>query len=333
MKDIVSALNKEKQLHPKAEYQDHIKLIYQACFGPGHMIQDEAKSLYHLQQEKLLAKDYETPQDIGGDYVRVPLSFMIQKDLSLWNHLFVRSAANAIAQEELFREMMDVISIEPISMENLKQGVHHSESYRTLYDPHYRVIKKSYVDYFPVIAYIYEIMQEQSSSCFAIDGRCASGKSTLASILKELFSFPVFHMDDYFLTPDLRTESRLKKPGGNVDDERFYREILLPMSQKKDIRYRPYDCKEEHLMPVICVPYQPYTVMEGSYAHHPHFNEIKRNRIFLTCDYSCQLQRLQKRSPFLYDRFVKEWIPMEEQYFQTFAIEEHSDMVFDTTPL
>lgn len=32
----------------------------------------------------------------------------------------------------------------------------------------------------------------------ALDGRCAAGKSTLASVMKKEFGATVFHMDDFF---------------------------------------------------------------------------------------------------------------------------------------
>ena len=35
----------------------------------------------------------------------------------------------------------------------------------------------------------------------AIDGRCGSGKTTLAAALQEMLQCPVVHMDDFFLRP------------------------------------------------------------------------------------------------------------------------------------
>ncbi|MCL1877401.1 MAG: hypothetical protein FWF80_00945, partial [Defluviitaleaceae bacterium] len=60
----------------------------------------------------------------------------------------------------------------------------------------------------------------------AIDGRSASGKTTLASELAAQTGASVIHMDDFFLPQDLRTEERLNTPGGNVHHERFASEVL-----------------------------------------------------------------------------------------------------------
>ena len=37
-----------------------------------------------------------------------------------------------------------------------------------------------------------------------------------------------------------------------------------------------------------------------------------------------QLLRLKKRDPSKLDRFINEWLPMEEKYFETYRIKEKS---------
>ena len=44
-----------------------------------------------------------------------------------------------------------------------------------------------------------------------IDGKCTSGKTTLASKLAEIYDCNVFHMDDFFLRPEQRTPERLRR--------------------------------------------------------------------------------------------------------------------------
>ena len=84
-----------------------------------------------------------------------------------------------------------------------------------------------------LVGRIKEILSEKGCVTVAIDGRCASGKTTLARALQEKIDCNVFAMDDYFLRPEQRTAERLSEAGGNVDRERFLREILLPVSQRK----------------------------------------------------------------------------------------------------
>lgn len=75
----------------------------------------------------------------------------------------------------------------------------------------------------------------------AIDGRCASGKSTLAKDLQKQLDCNVIHMDDFYLQPHQRTTKRLREPGGNVDYERFETEVLQPLLTGEAFSYRPYD--------------------------------------------------------------------------------------------
>ena len=92
---------------------------------------------------------------------------------------------------------------------------------------------------------IQKLLENKSQLLISIDGRCASGKTTLAAYLQENFSCAVIHMDDFFLRPEQRTKKRLNEPGGNVDYERFFEEVILPLKEKKAFSYRPYDCHSQ----------------------------------------------------------------------------------------
>ena len=77
----------------------------------------------------------------------------------------------------------------------------------------------------------------------AIDRGSASGKTSLAAEIAESFECNVFHMDDFFLRPEQRTEERYAKAGGNVDRERFEEEVLVPLTEGRDVAYRKFSCK------------------------------------------------------------------------------------------
>ena len=70
-----------------------------------------------------------------------------------------------------------------------------------------------------------------------IDGRAASGKSSLALTLAKNYSGRVVHMDDYFLPQELRTAERLTEPGGNLHYERFVAEILPGLRDEAGFSY------------------------------------------------------------------------------------------------
>ena len=88
-----------------------------------------------------------------------------------------------------------------------------------------------------------ELLTQEDMVVVAIDGKCASGKTTLASRLAEIYDCNVFHMDDFFLQRSQRTPERLAQIGGNVDYERFQEEVLLPLRFRRAFSYRPFDCR------------------------------------------------------------------------------------------
>ena len=57
------------------------------------------------------------------------------------------------------------------------------------------------------------LLEEKNFVIVAIDGKCTSGKTTLASQLAEIYDCNVFHMDDFFLRPEQRTPERFAEVG------------------------------------------------------------------------------------------------------------------------
>ncbi|MGN0968424.1 MAG: uridine kinase, partial [Oscillospiraceae bacterium] len=102
----------------------------------------------------------------------------------------------------------------------------------------------------------------------ALDGRCASGKTTLAAHLQAVCGCGVVHLDDFFLRPEQRTQERYATPGENIDHERFLSEVLLPLRRGEAAEYRPYDCAHQTLGDPIRVEPSSVVVTEGSYACH-----------------------------------------------------------------
>lgn len=177
---------------------------------------------------------------------------------------------------------------------------------------------------------IRELLETKESVLIAIDGRCGSGKTTLASQLKEALKCNVIPMDDFFLRMEQRTKERYLEPGGNVDRERFLEEVLIPLKKKDDIDYRPFDCMTFQLKDPIHVPFQNVTIVEGSYSCHPELFDYYDFHIFLTIDRENQLQRILKRNgEEKLQVFIDKWIPLEERYFSKYKIEELCERVYE----
>lgn len=172
--------------------------------------------------------------------------------------------------------------------------------------------------------------QAYAAPLIAVDGRCASGKTTLAAQMQKEWDCNVIHMDDFFLRSEQRTEERLRQPGGNVDWERFREEVLTPFQRGTPFSYRPYDCHVRDFQESVRIIPDRLTVVEGSYSCHPELWGNYNLHIFLTISLDEQLRRIQVRNGADKVRdFQQKWIPLEERYFQTFQIAQRCELCFD----
>lgn len=166
----------------------------------------------------------------------------------------------------------------------------------------------------------------------ALDGRCASGKTTLAGRLRDHYGCNVIQMDHFFLRPEQRTPERLSTPGGNVDHERFLEEVLLPLRAGKEFSYRPFDCGTFTFGPPVAVGKNRLTVVEGSYSCHEALSGYYDLRIFLTVDPAEQARRILARNgPEGAELFRSRWIPLEELYFSASRPDLRAHYCFDAS--
>jgi len=172
-----------------------------------------------------------------------------------------------------------------------------------------------------------ELLTQKDMVIVAIDGKCTSGKTTFASKLAELYDCNVFHMDDFFLRPEQRTPERFAEVGGNVDYERFQKEVLLPLKSGKAFSYRPFDCSTFILAAPVTAAPKKLNIIEGTYSHHPYFGNPYDLKIILTVDVETQRKRILERPVFLHRRFFEEWIPMENRYYEVFRIIDQANLI------
>lgn len=174
-----------------------------------------------------------------------------------------------------------------------------------------------------------ELLKSGRQVVIAIDGNCAAGKTTLASVLEKEYDCNVFHMDDFFLRPEQRTVERYAQPGGNVDYERFQEEVMIPLKKGIAFSYRPFSCKTFSLSEAVEVTPKVLNVVEGTYCLHPYFGDVYDLRLFLSIDPEMQKQRIYQRPQHVQERFFTDWIPMEKLYFDFYQIPEQADIALD----
>jgi len=178
---------------------------------------------------------------------------------------------------------------------------------------------------------IKEKAREKEKLIIAIDGRCASGKTTLANELCGLLDCNVIHTDDFYLQPFQRTEERYLEPGGNLDRERLFNEVLTPLSKKRRPLYQPFDCRSISFKPLVRLPEKDIYIIEGSYSCHPQLRPFYDITVFLTTDAERQKERILRRNgEDKLEDFLDLWIPLEERYFEAFDIQGRADVVVRT---
>ncbi|MGI6706222.1 MAG: uridine kinase family protein [Clostridia bacterium] len=345
--------------YPKMQIQDMVKLIYQNEFAGGHFITHEKESLTFLQQEFHSLEDSlpdgeETAdtafEEIGNGLCRLHLMPLRKASIRLEtvNRFFVNTANSVQGSLQSFQKKLDIFrqccrdQALPYPLEELeayldayrRQGfphVSHSEVYRAAYSPAYRVVKSQYRDYFELFCRIDSLLGIKESVCVAIDGNSGAGKSSLATLIKEIYDCNVFHMDDFFLTPGLRTEERLKEVGGNVDYVRFRQEVIHGLRSGRAFRYRKYDCSKMAFDEPVTVTPERLNIIEGCYSMHPTLIDFYDLKVFLGVDKKEQSARILKRNgPVMHKRFLLEWIPLEDEYFEKMNIPEKCDLVLDS---
>lgn len=164
-----------------------------------------------------------------------------------------------------------------------------------------------------------------------IDGRCTSGKSTLAAMLQDRLGANVVHADDFYLQPSQQTSERYADPGGNLDRERLLEEVIRPWQNTGAFCYRPYDAHNNTFGEPLCFPRRDVTIIEGSYSSHPDLWPAYDLHVFLTTSRENQLERVRRRDGEAAVReFDKQWIPLEELYFSSADLEKRSELFFET---
>lgn len=350
MNDFKQVILDQQKRYPKMLLVDLVKLIFQNEFGNGHFIANEEASLARLQEEFAGVEKGKGGlfEPIGNGLTRLNLKALAGTlPLTIVNRFFVLTAQSVRGSVQGFEKKLQVLKdlcqegVLPHDPEKLanyletyrKAGyppVSHSQVYGESYNPSYRVLKSDFALYFPVFEAIEKLLQEKEAMVLAIDGPSGSGKSTLAQLIWDVYSCPVISMDHFFLQPHQRTSKRFQEPGGNVDYERFKIEVTAKL-KAEPFTYRIYNCQDGSFSTSADIKPHRLIVLEGSYSHHPALAENYDLKVFLKISEKLQQERILKRNgSSMLERFVKEWIPLEEDYFRILKIEAGSDLVLRT---
>ncbi len=339
---FINNITKQAKMHKYIMPQDVIKLCYQAAFGAEHLMQNTVAAEQYFYSElnainnSCTADDTLLYEELSSDISRINLRKWKEKKLNpnwLFN-MFCQSATGKLHGENVFLSYINDVKklieggIFNFSLHEfnayydgyIKHGitaVHHSEKYRINEKPSYRIVDSKFLRIIPILEKISAHIATGEENCIiTIDGRCGSGKSTMATQLSSLLNIDVIHMDDFFLPPEKRTEKRLNEPGGNVDYERFSQEVVKQLFSNEAFSYKVFDCTKMGFNGTKQFNNSPIKLIEGTYSQHPYFAGYGNINVFSTIDEKSQMQRIAQRNGSEIAKIFKEkWIPLEELYF------------------
>lgn len=347
--EFIKCLAEQLRIHRHSQPRDVVKMCYQAAFGAEHLLDNLEVAREYFYRE------YHTVDPVPGCIFEPISPHTCRVNMGAWKaagmdpswlfNMFVSSAGPKTPGDETFLRYlvqaeeligsgitgMDLEEYKLFIQEYLQNGispVHHSDAYRQGEKPAYRLTDCGFMELLPVLEKISHLPNQGKATVIAIDGPAASGKSTLGHMLQQVLGAGVVHMDDFFLPKELRTEERLSEAGGNIHYERIIEQILPYVSNPEEFSYRVFDCSTMTMGGKRTVPQSPYRIVEGSYSHHPKFGCYADLRIFIEIDAELQKQRIINRNgEALWKMFHKAWIPLENKYFEDFAIKSAADLL------
>lgn len=330
-----------------------MKRLYQTEFGGGHLIEDEEACLRRLREEIAGLTEKQRRQPYFDPFVsrfcRMNLSVSREISPEMICRIFIESSKEVPEGAWMrFQEKLRILwvltrdrpelfpfptgQLEAYLREYERAGggpVSHSPAYRRAYQPAYRVVRKEYGEFLTLYRAMEDCLRENGWVSVAIDGYCGSGKTRLAGLLARLFDCNVFHADDFFLPLEKRTPQRMAEIGGNMDRERFREEICLPVQAGRAFTYRPFNCSVMAMGEPVAVAPKAVNIFEGSYTMHPELREFYDFGVFLTvCPATQEARILERNGEILLRRFMDEWIPKENAYFQRMGVRDACRIVY-----
>ena len=316
--------------YPHMTNQDIIKLIYQETLGPNHIIVSKESALKYISEELSLENNFSNNlyEYLGPNYVRLDIHkyYQYYNTIEPLCELLIESTCKNNDIEKLRNNLEEILSKDALSNYNFLP-VSHSDQYREKYLPHYRIIKSSFITFDHKVKQITNyIDQLPINSIISLEGRCASGKTTLCNSINHLYT--IIPIDDFFLPIKLKTKERLNEIGGNINYE-LIKEMLIELkdaisTKKETFSYKAFNCStQEYFKKEVIL--KDKIILEGVYSSSPHFKEFIDKIIYLYVDKKTQYKRIHNRD--LRDKFINEWIPLEENYYNSINIEDICDII------
>ena len=324
-------LRRHIETHPLAGPEDKVKFIFQALLGVGHLLGDKRGMIRYIENE--LSEQSVTVNEplcelVGPGWMRLNLRTAAEEGLkpeTIANIMLASKPLMKFSREDVaavcgeLPEGLPASALERITDENWLPS--HSQVYREAYKPCYRLVSADLEKLMPAIRAISNKTAASKRVLVTLDGGCASGKTTLAEKLADVFDAPVLHTDHFVVPHAFKTAGRLAIPGGNCDHERLVSEALAPWKSGLTAHYRKYDWNKDGLLNPETLGNDGVVILEGSYCNLPDIRELADVRLFMGTSLKVRMERLARReSPKSLKRFYEMWIPLEDAYFEAYRL-------------
>ena len=342
--EMLNRLKTQRLLHPLMEQTDLVKFVFQGMLGVGHLLSDRERVTARIEQEtEGLFGDPDEPlfEVLSPAWCRINLRRAIAEQIPpcvIAGLMLASHTAEQFSRKDVydFCTDPDAFGGKAVTDTDLLNSIpdetwlpSHSALYRQQYHPAYRVVSTEWIPCMEIVRKIAGKQAIPKRPLITIDGPCASGKTTLALKLSEVFEAAVIHTDDFVVPHERKTADRLAIPGGNCDAERLCKEVVVPWKRDQTVKYRKYDCGLRRLLPERTLPECKMLIIEGSYCNLPSIREYADLRLFVDTPENIRMERLQKReSPESLKRFRQVWIPLENAYFDAYRLPDESCLVF-----
>lgn len=333
--DNISFVKRQMKKYPFIENMDIYKMIYQTVYLSGHLL---SSNVYQYLQKEIqdisinnLRSNCDLYEYISNEVVRinlVPYLNYINKskkkeliDLTDLNNKFIESSKIKIDKDinEEIKIIKDanIVENKVVCKLNDMNSVRnilpvHSNIYKNHYQTHYRIIHSSLLDVDIRVNKLNDFINSLSDkSIIAVEGRCASGKTTITNQLESINkSVTVIHADDFF-SPN---------KSDRLDFNRLIKliETIKKEKENKVIEYEVYDCKTKSYYNKN-LTIKKYIIIEGVYSFDERLREYYDKMIFFIVDKQTQKNRLEQRcNKELLEKFNCIWIPREEDYYNKY---------------
>ncbi|MBQ8292550.1 MAG: hypothetical protein IJX78_01935 [Bacilli bacterium] len=319
--------------YPLIQKEDKIKLIYQGTLGPNHLgkglLAENVKARVMKELLEECGKEENIYEWISEEFLRINLNKYYQTNNSLdylVESFVVSSKIIPYNIETLGLELGKFLSNDELDGYDYKP-ISHSSIYRSNYLPHYLVVNKDYLKLKMRVEQLDNFIKNvRDYSVVSVEGKCTSGKTTISEALIDKYT--IVHIDDFFLSKGKKTASRLSEIGGNIDYE-LVKDNLLKIKKawsenQEKVAIKCFDCQRQtYYEKELCL--KKKLILEGVYSYHPYFNEEIDYLAYIYVDDKTQMNRIEKRE--LKERFINEWIPLENKYFDYYKLEDICDII------